>query len=102
MDNFTIAQRLRAYARQLEGQQENLYRVRAYRRAAETILRLERSVEGLLADDGAGVLQTLPGIGAHLAFTIEHLVRTGELLTFEERAAATWRPSRQRRPRAAG
>jgi DNA polymerase (family 10) len=101
MDNFTIAQQLRTYAKQLEGRQENLYRVRAYRRAAQTILRLDRPVVTLLAEVGGRVLEALPGIGTHLAFTIEHLVRTGEFLTFEERAAATWRPTR-RRPRAAG
>jgi holliday junction DNA helicase RuvA len=102
MDNFTIAQRLREYAKQLEGRQGNLYRIRAYRRAALTVLSLDRPVAQILADDGARVLQALPGVGAHLAFTIEHLVRTGDFLTFEERSAAAWRPSRRQPQHTAG
>jgi DNA polymerase/3'-5' exonuclease PolX len=88
MDNLTIAQRLREHARQLDGQDGNLFRIRAYRRAALIVLGLERPVTEILADSGAKGLEAIPGIGAHLAFTIEHLARTGEFLTFEERARA--------------
>ena len=87
MDNFSIAQQLRQHARNLDGQGENLYRVRAYRRAAQIVLGLDRPVLDQLAECGSKALQDLPGIGAHLGFTIEHLARTGEFLTFEERAA---------------
>src|SRR5947209_7267273 len=88
MDNFSIAQRLRQHARQLDGQGENLYRIRAYRRAAQIVLGLEQPVLDLLTHSGSQALHSLPGIGTHLGFTIEHLARTGEFLTFEERAAA--------------
>ena len=88
MDNLSLAQRLREHARQLDGQDGNLFRIRAYRRAAQIVLGLDREVTEILAASGARKLQDIPGIGAHLAFTIEHLARTGEFLNFEERAAA--------------
>jgi DNA polymerase (family 10) len=88
MDNSAIAQQLRNHARQLDGQGENLYRVRAYRRAAQVVLGLDRPVLDLLTESGSQALRSLPGIGAHLGFTIEHLARTGEFLTFDERASA--------------
>ena len=45
MDNRTIARQLLDWAHSLEAEHANLYRIKAYRRAAETILGLDRSVE---------------------------------------------------------
>jgi hypothetical protein len=81
MDNHTIAQRLREYANYLESQEMNVYRVRAYRRAAETVLSLDRPLSGIVAAEGRAGLEALPGIGPHLSFTLEGLVRTGEFRT---------------------
>jgi DNA polymerase (family 10) len=94
MDNFSIAQRLRQYANQLDGADGNLFRIRAYRRAALALMGLDRPLAQLLAESGSDGLAALPGIGAHLAFTIEHLARTGEFLTYEGRATADWRTQR--------
>jgi hypothetical protein len=81
MDNRTIAQRLIDYAKYLEGVESNLYRVRAYRRAAEAVLALDRPVSDILAVEGRAGLEALPGIGSHLSFTLEGLIRTGEFRT---------------------
>jgi DNA polymerase/3'-5' exonuclease PolX len=81
MDNRIIARRLREYARFLEGQNENLYRVKAYRNAAAVVESLRRPVCELLAEGGRPLLESLPGIGEHLAYTVEALVRTGEFHT---------------------
>jgi DNA polymerase (family 10) len=78
MDNRTIAGRLLEMAHSLEGKHANLYRVKAYRRAAETILGLERPVEDLVAAGGQKTLRALPGIGVRMSQKIEKLVRTGE------------------------
>jgi DNA polymerase (family 10) len=75
MDNRTLAQRLVGLARTLEGEHASLFRVRAYRRAAETILGLDRPVEELVEKGGRTTLQDLPGIGRSLSRTIENLVR---------------------------
>jgi DNA polymerase (family X) len=81
MDNRTIAQRLTEYASVLEADEDNVYRARAYRRAAETILGLNEPAADLVTREGRAGLEELPGIGAHLSFTIDSLVRTGELRT---------------------
>jgi DNA polymerase (family 10) len=96
MDNLAIAQRLREHANHLDGQDGNLFRVRAYRQAALVVMGLDRPLSELIAEQGSEGLAALPGIGTHLAFTIEHLVRTGEFRTFEERASAGWRTGRTR------
>ena len=84
MDNLTIARELLEMAHALERQRGNLYRVRAYRRAAGVIHGLERPVEDLLADEGRKALKELPGIGASLSAKIETLVHTGEFPTLNE------------------
>lgn len=81
MDNREIAQKLEEYAQYLEAREANLYRVRAYRRAAETVLGLTRPLVDLVAEKGRAGLEELPGIGVHLSFTLEELVRTGQFRT---------------------
>jgi hypothetical protein len=78
MDNRQIAQRLLAYAEYLEARESNLYRIRAYRRAAETVLALDRPLADLVAAEGRAGLEELPGIGSHLSYTLEEIARTGE------------------------
>jgi hypothetical protein len=80
MDNQQIADRLREHARALE-QEGDLFRVRAYRRAAEAILRLDRPAAEIVAHDGRKGLEAVAGVGSHLALTIERLIRTGEFHT---------------------
>ena len=73
MDNRTIANRLIDYAHHLEAHEASLYRIKAYRRAAETILRLEHPAADIVAERGPKGLKELPGIGAHLSYTIDSL-----------------------------
>ena len=82
MDNRTIARRLLDAAHSLEKQRVSLYRVQAYRRAAQTILGLEQPVEDLVAQNGRKGLKS--GIGGKLSVKIETLVRTGEIATLKE------------------
>lgn len=84
MDNYTVAENLLRVAHSLEEKRANLYRVQAYRRAAETILRLNRPVEDLVAGEGRKGLAQLPGIGVKLSRKIETLVRTGEIPILSE------------------
>ncbi|MBI1832420.1 MAG: hypothetical protein HYR84_13335 [Planctomycetes bacterium] len=87
MDNRTIAKKLLGLAHALEEKRANLYRVQAYRRAAETIMGLDRPVEELLAENGRKALRQLPGIGVKMAQKIETLVRTGAIATLNEEEA---------------
>jgi Helix-hairpin-helix domain len=81
MNNKTIADKMLEYANHLEAREANVYRVRAYRQAAQTVLQLDRQVKDLLQAEGRAGLEMLPGIGQHLSYTIEGLVRTGEFRT---------------------
>ncbi len=81
MNNELIARKLSEYADYLEGEESNVHRVRAYRRAAQTIRELERPASDILAEKGRGGIDELPGVGASLAYTIESLIRTGEFRT---------------------
>ncbi|MBI2804432.1 MAG: hypothetical protein HYX68_05535 [Planctomycetes bacterium] len=83
MDNRTIATRLLDVAHTLERKHAGLYRVQAYRRAAQTILGLDQPVEELVAHDGRKTLKQLPGIGPKLSVKIETLVRTGEIASLK-------------------
>jgi DNA polymerase (family X) len=78
MDNQTIARRLTAHADSLGTRGSDLYRRRAFRTAAETLLRLDQPATEILAASGRKGLAKLPGIGASLAEAIEQLIRTGD------------------------
>jgi len=77
--NLRIARRLEEVAQLLEEQAGNLYRVQAYRRAADTLRRLPRSAAEIVRREGEPGLRRLPGIGASLARSIATLVLTGKL-----------------------
>ena len=81
--NRAVAARLDEVARLLAEQGANPFRVAAYRRAAETVRRLRRSVAALLREEGLEGLERLPGIGPRLARAIHTLVETGRLPMLE-------------------
>jgi DNA polymerase/3'-5' exonuclease PolX len=78
MDNRIIAERLRRHAQELNAEGGNLYRVRAYRRAANIVVELAEPVSRIFQRDGRRGLQALPGVGSHIALTIESLLLSGE------------------------
>src|SRR5438105_10116628 len=79
LDNAAAARRLEQAARILEAQDANIYRVRAYRTAAETVRRLDRPAANILKEGGRKALMELPGIGDRLAGTLEQLLLTGQI-----------------------
>lgn len=74
--NAEIARRLEEMASLLEEQGANVYRIQAYRRAAETLRHLRRSVADLVYTEGIDGLLHLPSIGENLARSIRELVFT--------------------------
>ena len=74
MTNQCIAKKLIEHAHNLEEQNEGLYRIRAYRRAAETILGLDRQLTDIVAESGQSGLHALPGIGPRLSRTLQKLL----------------------------
>ncbi len=81
--NVDVAARLDELADVLAAQDANPYRVRAYRRAADVVRNLDRSVSELLASGGDQALDDLPGIGPGLARTIHQLAAGGRLPLLE-------------------
>jgi len=84
MNNEEIARQLINHAHYLEGRGENLYRIRAYRKAAETMLGLPKNIVELYREEGSPGLRKLPGIGSHLSYTIENLICSGRFQTLDE------------------
>jgi DNA polymerase (family 10) len=84
MTNNDVARQLQRHARKLAEKYGNLYRIRAYRRAAQAVMGLERPVTELHKWE----LEVLPGIGDHLAVAITHYARTGDWKTYEELTSA--------------
>jgi hypothetical protein len=81
MTNEMMAKQLREYALALEKEGGNLFRARAFRTAAGQLLMMSRQVAEVFAEEGRKGLERLPGIGKSLAYTVEMLLRTGELRT---------------------
>lgn len=77
--NLKVARRFDEVASLLEEQAANPFRVRAYRRAAETLRRLERPVDEIFGKEGLAGLEAIPGIGESLARAIRDIVKTGRL-----------------------
>ena len=72
-----MAERLREAAALLEEQAASPFRVRAFRRAADTIDRLRTDVGTILDRDGLAGLDALPAVGRGIAAAIDELARTG-------------------------
>jgi DNA polymerase (family X) len=78
--NEEVASAFDEMADLLSIQAENVFRIRAYRRAAQIVRSLPREVSEI---QGIDELDALPGIGADLAGKIEELIRTGKLKALE-------------------
>jgi hypothetical protein len=91
--NLSIAEKLREAAAILAEQGANPFRVRAYRRAADTVAALREDVGTLIERDGIESLDALPGIGPRIAAAVNQLVRTGRFSQLE-RLRGTLEPDR--------
>ncbi|MGE5414681.1 MAG: DNA polymerase/3'-5' exonuclease PolX [Syntrophomonadaceae bacterium] len=83
MDNVDVAKCLEEVADLLEIQNENPFRIRAYRTAARTIETLGQPVAQLVRRDGHRLAE-LPGIGKDLAGKIVEIVQTGRFPLLDE------------------
>ncbi len=74
MNNTQVAQVLTELADRLEIQGEVIYKVLAYRRAAENIASLSRDINELRRE---GQLRSIPGVGEAIAEKLDSLLTTG-------------------------
>ncbi|MFW6146456.1 MAG: helix-hairpin-helix domain-containing protein [Planctomycetota bacterium] len=79
IDNKRIAGLLEQVADLLERREGNgnEFRVRSYRRAAESVRGADRPVAAILDERGLAGLEDLPGVGQKLAGSIREIVHTG-------------------------
>ena len=82
MENQEIARRLRQAADLMEVAGEDGFRVRSYRKAADTVEGWPQPVASLC--DDPKLLQELPGIGRTMSEHIRELVATGELRLLQD------------------
>jgi hypothetical protein len=75
--NVLAAERLREAAALLARQEDNPYRVAAYRRAADAVAALNTDVRDLLEAGGIDALKQIPGVGERIAGGLAELARTG-------------------------
>ncbi len=78
--NQQIATIFRSMAERLASQRANPYRVRAYRKAADTIEALEEDIATVAARQA---LEELEGIGRDLADKIEEFLKTDRIQAYE-------------------
>jgi DNA polymerase (family 10) len=83
MKNFEVARLFNHMADVLELRQENVFRIRAYRRAAQSLESLHEDVETL---DREARLDDIPGVGADLAGKIAEYLKTGHMRDIERAA----------------
>ena len=86
MNNHLIANQLLKQARMLD-RRSNLFRIRSYRHAAMVLQGMDRPASEILRSQGRGGLAEIPGIGEHIAYTIEMLLRTGKFVRMSESSA---------------
>jgi len=68
----------------LELGEENLFRIRAYQKAAQNIESLSENIESIYKKGGIAALESIPGIGQGIAEHIEELIKTGKLSSHEK------------------
>jgi DNA polymerase (family 10) len=78
--NQQVATIFRSMAERLAAQRANPYRVRAYRKAADTIEALEEDIADVAARQ---TLEDIEGVGKDLADKIKEFLKTGMIQTYE-------------------
>jgi DNA polymerase/3'-5' exonuclease PolX len=84
MTNHLIANQLLKQARKLN-RNANLYRIRSYRHAAMVLQAMDQPAAEIIKNEGRVGLAAIPGIGDHIACTIEILLRTGRFMSWSDR-----------------
>lgn len=84
MENFEYAKIFWDMGEFLELKEDNPFKIRAYRKAAQNIESLSKGVEEIYAEGGIKALLKVPGIGQHIAEKIEEQIKTGKVHAHEK------------------
>jgi predicted flap endonuclease-1-like 5' DNA nuclease len=82
--NILAAERLREAATLLAHQDDNRFRIAAYRHAADAVTALDTDLRDLLEAGGIETLQAIPGVGPRIAGGLAELARTGKWTYLEQ------------------
>jgi len=82
-ENRFIAEKLDEVANLLQQQNANLFRVRAYREAAQKVALMQSPVSKILAEGGRTGLEVLPAIGESISAAIQEILETGNLVMIQ-------------------
>jgi len=89
MDNEDIARRFNRMASLMEIRNEDPFRVRSYRMAAEAIETWPTQMKKIAGKEGAAGLQEIPGVGKALAGKIIELIARSTFDAWEKMTAET-------------
>jgi len=84
MKNADVARILYNIAIYLEMQDEMVFKVRAYEKAAQSIESLAEDVNEIYNKGGLDALKEIPGVGSSIAEKIEEMIQTGKLSYYEQ------------------
>jgi DNA polymerase (family 10) len=84
MDNHDIAEVFRRLADLMELGEDNPFKIRAYRTAADTIEDTTTPLTDMISEGGAERLRELPGVGAAISGKIVELLETGTFKAYED------------------
>jgi DNA polymerase (family 10) len=87
MDNEALAQRFYRLANLMEIRGDDMFRVRSYRNAAETIESWPTPLSKIATDEGVKGLQTVPGVGKAISGKISELLEKGTFDAWEKLTA---------------
>jgi len=79
MENIDFAEIFRQIGELIELKGGNLFKIRAYYKAAQNIESLSENIAAIYERGGLKELQEVPGIGEHIAAKIEEIIKTGKL-----------------------
>lgn len=84
MDNFGYSKIFWEMGDLLELKEDNPFKIRAYRKAAQNIEAFPKSIEKIYTEGGIKALQQIPGIGLHIAEKIEDQIKTGKIPAYNK------------------
>lgn len=79
MLNAELARILRSIAAYLEMKEENVFKIRAYENAANSIESMAEDIGDVYKKGGLAALEKIPGVGKAIAEKIEEFIKTGKI-----------------------
>jgi hypothetical protein len=87
--NLVAAERLREAAALLSQQEDNPFRIAAFRHAADSVANLNRDVRDVLKEGGLTALDRIPNVGRGIATALAEMVHTGRWTYLERLRGST-------------